>query len=274
MKKISKKSRVLEKLFRFCQDKNDFVFDNNLVKKISEQEQINFKNQFDATKLDKKKELPNVLLENDYALIHLGSGYHKFIKGINRIYHNFEEIQKIENWEYKKSILNQYNTSESNFLSVANNQRILHHFLFGKDTEFDDIDISKRPKTYFPHRTKTSLEYYFGNDEKIKLDKIQIEIDLTIEFEGTIGVFEAKNGKPDNFAIYQIYHPFLYYYNAKNRPEIRDKIKGIYCVYVVREKGKKGDSDTIKLWKYTFEDPFNITSIKLIKSVAYKLIGK
>ena len=29
-------------------------------------------------------------------------------------------------------------------------------------------DISKRPKTYFPHRTKTSFEYNFGKDIKKK----------------------------------------------------------------------------------------------------------
>ena len=122
----------------------------------------------------------------------------------------FEYIQKSVKWEYKKSLLNQYNDSESNALSIANNQRILHDFLFGKDLEFENIDISKRPKTYFPHRTKTTLEYYFEN-EKIIAKNQQIEIDLTIEFNGTIGIFEAKNGSPNNFNIYQIYHPFLYY---------------------------------------------------------------
>ena len=266
---ISKKERVLEELFKICKRKGSFVFHNDIVKDVSKQ--VGFGNPFDATKLDNKDKLPDILLENDYALIHLGNGNHKFIKGINKIYHNFEKIQKTENWEYKKSILNQYNSSESNILSVANNQRILHHFLYGKDTEFNDVDISKRPKTYFPHRTKTSFEYYFGNDEKIELSNIQIEIDLTIEFNGIIGVFEAKNGKPDNFAIYQIYHPFLYYHNAKNQPEIKNKIKNIYGIYVVRESG---ENDTIKLWAYTFEDPFDITSIKFIKSAAYKLIGK
>jgi hypothetical protein len=174
-------------------------------------------------------------------------------------------------WEYKKSLLNQYNTSESNILSVANNQRILHHFLFGKDAEFDDVDIIKRPKTYFPHRTKTSFEYYFGKDIKLELQNIQIEIDLTIEFQGNIGVFEGKNGKPDSFSIYQIYHPFLYYCNANKQSELKGKIKNIYCVYVVREKSK--ENDIIKLWAYTFENPLDITTIKFIKSAAYKLIN-
>jgi len=93
--------------------------------------------------------------------------------------------------------------------------------LFGKDKEFEDIDVINRPKTYFPHRTKTSFEYSFGNEAKLELKNIQIEIDLTIEFNGIVGVFEAKNGNSDSFSIYQIYHPFLYYYNANKQDTIK-----------------------------------------------------
>ena len=265
---VNKKSQVIEEIFKICRERNDYVFHNDLVKDVSKK--FSFGNPFDATKLDNKKILPKLLLEEDYAVIHLGSGRHKFIKGIDKVYHKFEPIQKQIDWEYKKSLLNQYNTSESNALSVANNQRILHHFLFGKDTEFDDVDILKRPKTYFPHRTKASFEYFFGKDTKIELDKIQIEVDLTIEFQGTIGVFEGKKGKPDNFIIYQIYHPFLYYYNANKNTDLKGKIKEIICVYVVCEEGKQ--YNTLKFWAYTFTNPLDITTIKLIKSVAYKLI--
>jgi len=264
----SKKSQVIEQLFNVCKQKNNFVFHNDIVKDISRK--VGFGNPFDATKLDDKSKLPDILLANDYAIIHLGNGFHKFIKGINKVYHNFEPIQKEIDWEYKKSILNQYNTSESNILSVVNNQRILHNFLFGKDTEFDNVDILKRPKTYFPHRTKTSFEYYFGKDTKLELQNIQIEVDLTIEYQGNIGVFEGKNGVPDSFNVYQIYHPFLYYYNANKQTELKGKIKNIFCVYVVREREK--ENDIIKLWAYTFENPLDITTIKFIKSASYKLI--
>ncbi len=104
------------------------------------------------------------------------------------------------------------------------------------------------------------------------MKNIQIEVDLTIEFQGTIGVFEGKNGKPDSFSIYQIYHPFLYYYNANQQEELKDKIKNIYCVYVVREKVEQ--YDLIKLWAYTFNNPLDITSITFIKSCSYKLINQ
>ncbi|MDR1543847.1 MAG: hypothetical protein LBS50_05455 [Prevotellaceae bacterium] len=262
------KHQVIEKLFEICKQRNNFEFHNDLVKDVSKK--FGFGNPFDVTKLDNKDKLPKILLENDIAIIHIGSGKHKFIKGIDKVFHNFEPIQEKIDWKYKKSLLNQYNTSESNILSVANNQRILHHFLFGQDTEFDDVDILKRPKTYFPHRTKTSFEYSFG-DTKMELKNIQIEVDLTIEFQGNIGVFEGKNGKPDSFSVYQIYHPFLYYFNASKNTELKGKIKNIFGIYVVREKGK--ENDTLKLWAYTFENPLDITTIKFIKSAAYKLVN-
>lgn len=269
-KNNSKKNQVIIEIFKICKKKNDFEFHNELVKDICKK--VGFGNPFDVTKLDNKTKLPAVLIENNYALIHIGSGNHKFIKGIDKVYHEFEPIQKTIDWGYKKSLLNHYNSSESNILSVANNQRILHHFLFGKDKEFEDIDIAKRPKTYFPHRTKTSFKYNFGKEAKLEMKNIQIEVDLTIEFQGTIGVFEGKNGKPDTFSIYQLYHPFLYYYNANKKTELQGKIKNIFCVYVVREKSKS--HDIIKLWAYTFKNPLDITSIKFIKSASYKLINQ
>ena len=259
---MSKKQQVIEEIYKICQKRGNDIFDNKLVKEVSVK--VGVGNPFDVTKIDNKNKLPTLLKEKDVAIIHLGKGYHRFIKGIDKVYHTLEPISNLVDWQYKKSLLNQYNTSESNILSVANNQRILHDFLFNFDAEFISEDIAKRAKTYFPHRTKTSLEFSCG-EEKISLTDIQIEIDLTIEFDGNIGVFECKNGKPDNFVIYQLYYPFLYYHKANLIP----KVKEIFAVYMVRESG---DYDILKLWSYRFASPLDITSIELVKSKSYRLI--
>ena len=266
---MSKKDEVIAELYKICKQKSNFVFHNDLVKEISKK--IGVGNPFDVTKLDNKTKLPEILIKNDMAVIHLGNGNHQFIKGIDKVFHDFEPIQNTIDWKYQKSLLNQFNSSESNILSVANNQRILHHFLFGQDRELDDVDIMKRPKTYFPHRTKTSFNYNLGSDIKLELTNIQIEVDLTIELQGTIGVFEGKNGTPDSFSIYQLYHPFLYYYNANQQPTLKGRVKEIFGVYVVRESTKSGD--ILKLWAYTFINPLDITTIKLVKSATYNLIN-
>lgn len=165
---MSKKSKVLETLYKDCVARGNMKFHNNEVKDVCKK--IGFGNPFDVTKLDNKGKLPALLQKQDIAVLHLGSGNHCFVKGIDNVYHTFEEITEIVKWEYKKSLLNQINSSESNLLSVANNQRILHHFLFEQDGEFEDLAIEQRPKTYFPHRTKTSFNYEV-NGTPLELNK-------------------------------------------------------------------------------------------------------
>ena len=114
-----------------------------------------------------------------------------------------------------------------------------------------------------------NFEYRFGR-RSVTLNGIQIEVDLTIEYDGTVGVFEAKNGKPDSFSIYQIYHPFLYYHMARNDEWIKDRLKEIISVYLVRTV--EDGINNLKLWAYTFDDPYDLLSIRFLKSRNYKLI--
>lgn len=265
---MNKKQDVIVKLFELCEQRNDYSFHNEEVKHVCNE--VGFGNPFDATKIDDKEKLPESLIEKDMTIIHLGHGEHQFIQGVNKVFHDFEDIQQIKTWKYKKSLLNMFNSSESNILSVANNQRILHDFLFDEDKEFCKSDIAERSKTYFPHRTGTSFKYNIG-DESVEIRNIQIEIDLTIEFNGTVCVFEAKNGiptPPSSFSVYQLYHPFLYYYKANEEEKI--KIEQIYGVYVVRKF--VAGINIISLWKYTFIDPYDMTSIQLEKSASYRLL--
>ena len=106
MAKDNKKHLVLLDLYKHCQKENNFIFHNDLVKDFSKKNK--FGNPFDVTKLDSKDKFPTLFKEQDICLLHLGNGNHKFIKGINKLYHKFEPIQKSVRWEYKKSLLNQF----------------------------------------------------------------------------------------------------------------------------------------------------------------------
>jgi len=267
-----KKSRVLEEILDICLAKNDFVFHNNLVKDISQKQ--GWANPFDATKLDNTNKLPPKLHDLDYAVVHLGNGYHQFVRGIDKIYHKFEPIQQTIDWPYTKSLLNNYHSKECNMLSMANNQRILHHFLFGKSTGFNDVNNIKRPKTYFPHNIITSYNYFVGKEIHIDLHNLKTEIGLTIEYQGNIGIFNARIKIPNNFIISQLYYQYLHYNKAKERPELIGTIKSIDCVFMAYNKARtnKNQHDKLLLWAYTFENPLDITSIKLVNSACYKLI--
>lgn len=144
------KQEVITEIFKLCKKRRDFIFDNTfdntLVKKVCMK--YGFGNPFDVTKLDNTSKFPKILLENDYYILHLGQGQHKFVKRISNGFHTFEKINRdnVFNWKYRKSLLNEFDTSESNILSVASNQRIIHDFLYE--------DIVANPKVYNARLTK------------------------------------------------------------------------------------------------------------------------
>ena len=196
-------------------------------------------------------------------MIRLVERRHKFVKGISNGFHSFEEIDKDKtfDWKYQKSILNEFDTSESNILSVASNQKIIHDFLYE--------DTAASLKVYNARRTKMTLSYHIG-EEEIRTQNLQMEIDLTMELEGLVTIFEGKNGFPENFAIYQLFHPFKYYSVLKKEKKL--DIKQITCCYVLRKMER--ENSVLRFYNYTFEDENNVTSIKLLKNAQYNLIER
>ena len=256
---MNKKSLVITDVFKHCQEQNNFIFDNKLVKAICKKHE--FGNPFDATKLDDTSKLPPILIENNYFLLHLGQGKHQFVKGIDNGFHKLEKITNITNWKYRKSLLNEFDTSESNILSVGFNQKIIHDFLYE--------DIVASPKVYNARRTKSSVSYYVEK-QHIQTTHLQMEIDLTMELNGVITIFEGKNKFPENFAVYQLFSPFLYYHKLKSENQLN--ISSINCCYLLRNQEKTGS--VIRVYLYTFDEISEISSIKLLNSKQYNLMPR
>lgn len=259
------KKDIIKEIFLICKEKNDFIFDNKLVKEILRKFRLNT-NPYDITKLDNIEKFPEILKKEDYCIIHLGGGKHQFIKGINNIYHKFEKINKDEiiKWPYRPSILNDFSVSESSVLSLCFNHRIIHDFLYH--------DIVANPKVYNSERkNKVSFDYKIGN-VSMKFENLQIEIDLTIEHNGYVTIFEGKNAINsnrwlDNFNIFQLYNAFRYYFEIKKTKKI--DIKKITACYLIRQKRNK--DSVVRLYNYTFENPVDIATIKLLKKREYIL---
>jgi len=258
---MSKKDLVLNALLNHCQAKNDFVFHNDLVKEFCKQ--YKFGNPFDVTKLDDTSKFPLVMINGDYFLLHMGSGYHRFVKGIHLGFHSFEKINEdqIVEWKYRKSLLNEFDMSESNILSVGYNQKIIHDFMYE--------DITANPKVYNARRTKTSISYKVGN-EFVKTTNLQIEVDLTMELDGAVTIFEGKNNFPENFAVYQLFNPYLYYQKLKSENHL--DVKSISCCYLLRKKNKHGS--VIRVYNYGFDMLDDLSSIRLLKAKEYRLIQR
>ncbi|MDR0675520.1 MAG: hypothetical protein LBF97_00565 [Elusimicrobiota bacterium] len=143
------KKDIITQIFNICKKQNNFIFNNDLVKKVLVKSKSST-NPYDMTKIDDISKLPEEVVEQNYCIIHLGNGNHKFIKGINKIYHNFEAISDIVDWQYRPSILNDFSISESSILSLTNNHRILHDFLYQ-----DYVGIV--PKMYNSERKRAFL---------------------------------------------------------------------------------------------------------------------
>ncbi len=270
MPQPSKKQQTQEEIFSRCcggkvqegsggdsaQFTSDLVFDNELVKSVCRK--TGFQNPFDVFHIDNTEKLPPVLRNNDYFVVHLGKGRHKFVKGVKYGYHVFEDIQNVIERNYRASILNELNTSESNILSVAYNQRIMHDFLYS--------EVAATPKIYNSHRTNLTATYYIGG-ERVSLNNQQIEIDMTAEENGIVTVFEAKNGFPKDFAVSQIYLPFLYYTKHKKEGLA---ISDLNACYLLRRQTSTGS--IIRLYKYTFTEPYDMSSLSLIKNAEYRIV--
>ncbi|MDR0485127.1 MAG: hypothetical protein LBH29_00190 [Elusimicrobiota bacterium] len=262
------KKQIIETIFNICIKSGNFVFDNNLVKDIVKQQKSNT-NPYDMTKIDDISKLPAEIVKKDYFIAHLGGGKHKFIKGIDKVYHTFEPIEKEEiiEWQYRPSILNDFSISESGILSLVNNHRIVHDFLYQ-----DYVGIV--PKMYNSERKRGISFEYFIDDEKLTFQNLQIEIDMTLEYDGYVTVFEGKNAPPNKwtatFNIYQLYNPFRYYYELKQDNKL--DIQKLTACYLIRQKYQ--DTSTIRLYNYSFENPLDITSVKLLKKREYRLKRK
>ena len=234
------------------------IFDNKLVKQITGSD---FGNQFDLTKFPSSHLLPAALRERDCFPIHLGSGRHQIVGGIENGYHRFERIQdrKIIQWPYRRSALDGTDASEAGVLSIAFNQKILSHFIFG--------DRIANPRVHLPRRTKHSFSYRIA-DQEFKVTNLQIEQDLTIEEGTTIALFEAKNDDQDkmrDFAIYQLYHPYRHYLDMISDNRLRG-IENIRSVYV------KKTGNAIRLYEYRFSRNQEPTSIEMLHCAEYRLV--
>ena len=251
---MGKKKEILAALYkRYKSGKLGETFTNEDVKNMSRG--IGFSNQFDVTKIDYSDLLPSVMRNDDRFVAHLGEGKHAFLKGISLAYRRLENLQPQE-FKYERSLLNETDTSESSLLFAAYNARLLHDFLY------DEKNSS--PKVYGRRRTKIRASYLAG-EQRVEVKKLQMEIDMTLENKGAITVLEAKNGKPEDFAVYQLFMPFLYYSSIPTSPPV----KSVNCCYLARAKKERS---LVFAYLYDFADKKNIASIRLRKHKGYKLI--
>lgn len=255
---MGKKRDILENIFLYCMGRGDLVFHNDLVREFCDE--VNFRNHHDVTKIDRTELYPPSMQRGaGYFLIHLGDGWHQFIPNQSLAYHELEPIGVGESkpWPYVPSILNDFDSSEANILSVAYNQLILHDFLYA--------DRLAPLVVYFSRRTKFNSNYTIDSTP-VSAQKMQMEMDLVLLRDRDVTIVEAKNGFPDDFAVYQLFNPFLYFDNFRQSGKL--DIESIQCCYVQREREYGTSVLRMHLYRFPKRD---MAAIELVRKREYVL---
>lgn len=262
----SEKKDTLTTLYYSLKAKKTYplVFNNELVKSLTGNR---ISNQFDVSKIDNSAQLPPELVQENQFIVHLGGGYHQFVKGINLGYHKLEPVpqDKIRIWEYKPSILDATDLSEAGILSIAFNQQIISHFLYKDRTVPLRIHIPRRTRD----KVINSFSYKIGETE-IQVKQLQIEMDFIVEKNGHLALAEAKckgTSLPDDFAVVQIYLPYRRIINMLGNKIKNLILRNLFIIHYVLPDGM----NAIRVYEYMFEEPNNMASIKFINNAEYRL---
>jgi len=238
---------------------NVLRFNNKTVKQLTDgREDIYFSNQFDATKFESFKKMPEVLQQNGFFIIHLGKGEHAFVKGEG--YHKFEPIPKenIKDWNGSGSFVDSLGNSEAGTVSELFNNALIRDFLFGNENITIDVHTARR--------SRVSYDVVIG-ETILHADKQQIEIDGLFETKDTIAAVEVKNVDHEDFEVRQLFNILKYFESKKVSPKRISRI-----VFVVRVRNKKEKKDFFRLYEYKFTDNKRLDSIELVKNAQYNII--
>ena len=240
-------------------DKPDVVrFTNDDVKRITAGTQ--FKNPFDATKFDQSRLLPQLLLDANYCVIHLGKGDHAFVRARNQVYCPLSEPSKVLDWPCRMSPLNGIESSEAWLFSFTFNHRIIHHYLWGV--------VSENPMIFTQKRANYPVSFKIGHIE-LSSPRLQFEMDgcLYLESRNEVVVFEVKNGERTDFNSCQLYFPFRYfrYLQGVGTLDIRLHIRLVDAVRNVRR-------GWIDFHEFRFAEEVDLSSIELVSNGRYILM--
>lgn len=141
--------------------------------------------------------------------------------------------------------------SESNAINAMCITGILDNFL--------GTEIGETVETFNGRMAAGSFSFEVdlidGGKERVRVDRPQLEIDGGFENDDSVIIMEAKNVPHPDFHVRQLYFPYRLWFDKVRKP-----IRLIFSQYV----------DSIyHLFEYEFEDPYNYSSIKLLKQRNY-----
>ncbi len=243
------KNKVWTHIFqeiKYKGDKDIIITANDIKKSKSTWKGEN--NQFEPRllcKQDSDKDRPKIFKEYEIYIISIKNGEYLLTK--NSIYYKLT---------YPKSKILEINKNDDSLLlSIGNSESSLidnlrYAGLFEKKQYLGE-KIKYGPLLGGRHRCSFSTKI---GEKQVDISGSQYETDACFESENKILLIECKGvNKLKSFNIRQLYYPFRCIYDV-----VKDK-KEIITIFINKDK-----DDNIHIWKFEFENPLELTSIKNI----------
>lgn len=212
-------------------------------------------NQFEPRLLckhDTNDEKPNIFKKNNLCILSIKNGTYLLTKENIYINLQYDDIEAIKLKKCEFSELLNLGDSESSMIDNLRYNGIFEgKFYLNEKIEYGSL-LNGRHRCSF--KTKLGGKY-------ISISGSQFETDACYESKNKILLIECKSKKINNFNIRQIYYPYRFIYD-----QIKNK-KKIIPIFICKDK-----EDYIHMWKYDFENPEDMMSIKKIGYNKYKFI--
>lgn len=202
------------------------------------------------SKFDDRLSRPTLFKQNDLTILPVKNGEYVLLRGDG--YHNLPSLShhiEFLEWPFGRfETLPRDPRSESQVIDIAFATGLLTHFL-----DADDLTLTIRGRL-----RSNPFDFYFNassSGPKLNVDGVQIEVDAGYEGD-KIYLIEAKMGERDDFHIRQLYYP----YRMWIAEDVSKEIIPLFINYA---------NDTISITQYKFEDLWDYSSIKLVKTTNY-----
>ena len=202
-------------------------------------------------KQDSREDRPDIFVENNLFILPIKNGTYAIVQGEGYI-----DIPKITSKiiPYKSKLdfeleTSKVGNSEMQHLDFAYASSLIRTFL-----DDQSLVLTIRGRKYTP-----KFNFIAGKfKQRITVESVQTEVDAGYEGKEQIVLIEAKNSETKNIIIRQLYYPFRQW-----QAHSKKQVKVLFF-----EKRQ----DVYSLWVFEFSNINNYNSIKLVKSVRYKMV--
>ncbi|MGY3716242.1 type II restriction enzyme [Sutcliffiella cohnii] len=204
-------------------------------------------------KFDNSTQLPPIFQQQKLGLLPIANGVYHI--GKFDIFKKFEiELDKVPLTFLKanlplETVTYDGDKSESNALHTARISGVFSHYYNNK------VELTQSGRM----RATQAFDFKVNNIPLTVKGDQQAEVDALLESKNEIVVVEAKNGKPIDFNIRQLYYPMRI---IQTRYNVRKPIKPLYYLY---------SGDTHYLLEYKFSNSLIYDSLEFVKAHAYRI---